>query len=121
MKRYSVQPRDQIFLKGYECLSFARNMGKNIGKNLISKYIQKLLYHAKQSAMDALKTASQRAIQKTAEATGVLVENEIAGKITRASNTSHRIIQKQMKNKILKEGYISPKERQKIIDDLRLI
>ena len=34
MMRYSVQPRDQIFVKGYGFLSFAKNMGKNIGKNL---------------------------------------------------------------------------------------
>ena len=33
MKRYSVQPRDQIFVKGYGFLSFAKNMDRNIGKN----------------------------------------------------------------------------------------
>ena len=38
-----------------------RNTGKNISKNLTSKYIQELLHHAKQSATDALKTASKRA------------------------------------------------------------
>ena len=42
---YSVQPRDRTFVKGYWCLSFAKNMGKNIGenvnKNLSSKYSQK--------------------------------------------------------------------------------
>ena len=32
--RYSVQPRDRIFVKGYGFLSFAKNMGKNIGKNI---------------------------------------------------------------------------------------
>ena len=59
MTRYSVQPRDQIFVKGYGFLSFAKNMGKNIGKNisknLSGKYSQKLLDHAKRSATDALK------------------------------------------------------------------
>ena len=34
MTRYSVQPRDRIFLKGYEFLPFAKNMGENIGKNI---------------------------------------------------------------------------------------
>ena len=29
--RYSVQPRDRIFVKGYGFLSFAKNVGKNIG------------------------------------------------------------------------------------------
>ena len=66
MTRYSVQPRDRIFVKGYGFLSFAKNMGKNIGKNiskkLSSKYCQKLLDHAKKSATDAVKTASKRAI-----------------------------------------------------------
>ena len=39
MMRYSVQPRDQIFVKGYGFLSFAKNMGKNIGKNLSKNLI----------------------------------------------------------------------------------
>ena len=45
MIRYSVQPRDRIFVKNYEFLSVAKNMGtnvgKNISKNLSSKYSQK--------------------------------------------------------------------------------
>ena len=49
---YSVQPRDQVFVKGYGFLSFAKNMGKNIGKNLSrnlsSRYSQKHLHHAEQ-------------------------------------------------------------------------
>ena len=34
MTRYSVQLEDQIFVKGYGFLSFARNMGKNVGENI---------------------------------------------------------------------------------------
>ena len=68
MQPYSVQPRYQIFVKGYEFFSFARNMGKNVCKNinkgLSSKYSQKLHDHAKQSATDTLKTASKRIIEK---------------------------------------------------------
>ena len=68
MIRYSVQPKDQIFVKGYGFLSYAKNMGKNIGKNisknLSAKYSQKLFDHAKQSTTDALKTSSKRVIQK---------------------------------------------------------
>ena len=33
MTRYLVQPRDQILVKGYEFLCFAKNMAKNVGKN----------------------------------------------------------------------------------------
>ena len=54
MIRYSIQPRNRIFVKGYGFLSFARNMGKNISKDLSGKYSQKLFNHAKQSATDAL-------------------------------------------------------------------
>ena len=34
MTRNSVQPRDRIFVKGHEFLTFARNMNKNFGKNI---------------------------------------------------------------------------------------
>ena len=75
--RYSVHPRERILGKGYGFLSFAKKMGKNIGKNISKivsgKYSQKRLDHAKQSATDAFKAASKRAIPKTAEATGDLM------------------------------------------------
>ena len=32
MRRYSVQPRDRIFVKGYEFLSLAKNVGKSLVK-----------------------------------------------------------------------------------------
>ena len=54
MVRYSAQPRDRIIVKGYEFLSFAKNMGKNITGNFSGKYSQKLLDHTKQSATDAI-------------------------------------------------------------------
>ena len=58
MTRYSAQPRDRIFVKGYGFLSFGENMrnniGKNISKNLSSKYSQKLLDNGKQSGIDDL-------------------------------------------------------------------
>ena len=76
--RYSTEPRDRIYVKGYGFLSFAKNMGKSLS----NKYGQKLLDSAKKSTTDAIKTASKRAIQKTAEATGDLIGNKIADKIT---------------------------------------
>ena len=76
--RYPIEPRDRIYVKGYGLLSFA----KNKGKTLINKYGQKLLDSAKKSTMDAIKSASKRAIKKTAEATGDLIRNKIFDKIT---------------------------------------
>ena len=34
MTRYSIKSRDRIFIKGYEFLFFAKNIGKNLNKNL---------------------------------------------------------------------------------------
>ena len=82
--RYSIEPIDRIYIKGYGFLSFAKNMGKTLS----SKYIQKLLDSAKKSTTDTIKTASKRAIQKTAEATGNLIGNKIADKITSVSKKS---------------------------------
>ena len=41
--RYSIEPRDRIYVKGYGFLSFAKNMGKNLS----NKCGQKLLDSAK--------------------------------------------------------------------------
>ena len=79
--RYSIEPRDRIYVKGYGFLAFA----KNIGKHLSNKYSQKLIDTAKKSTTDAIKTAFKRAIQKTTEATGDLIGNKIADKITNIS------------------------------------
>ena len=60
---YSIEPRDERYVKGYGYLSVA----KTIGKNITNKYSQNLVDSAKKSAIDAVKTASKRAIQKTAK------------------------------------------------------
>ena len=81
--------------------------------------------HAKQSTRDAFKTASKRAIQKTAEATVDLICNKVANKIIKVSkilqqNNSVTVTNEHDKE-ILKERYISPEESQKIIDGMRLM
>ena len=121
MIRYSVQTRDRIFVKGYGFLCFTKNTGKNIGKN-ISKNLSRT-NHAKRSATNALKIASKRIIPKTAEATGDLTTNKTAHKITIFSNYSQQNNSETVTNEhdkeIPKEKYISPEEKQEIIDDLR--
>ena len=81
--RYSIEPRDRIYVKRYGFLTFAKNLGK-IESN---KYGQKLIDSAKKSNKIAIKTAWKRAIQK-AEATGDLIGNKIPDKITSASKKS---------------------------------
>ena len=85
--RYSIEPRERRYVKGYGFLSFARNIGTHaakVAKTMSNKYRQKLVDTAKKSAADAIKTASKRAIQKTAETTGYLIGNKITDKITSA-------------------------------------
>ena len=84
---------------------------------------KKLVDTAKKSPTDAIKTASKRAIQKAAEATGDLVGNKIEDKITSVSKKSTkklRTIDGDVELTTHKR-YISPEERQQIIDELRLI
>ena len=91
-------------------------------KNISSKYSQKLVDRAKKFATDAIKTLSKTEIQKTAEATGDLISNKIADKITSVSKKSSKELHSnEANNEIPKERYISPQERQQIIDELRLI
>ena len=81
--RHSIEPRHRIYVKGYRFMSFARSMGNKYGKKLVDT--------AKKSATDAIKTASERAIQKTGEATGDLIGNKITDKISVSKKKSTKI------------------------------
>ena len=54
--------------------------------------VRNFLIVLKKSTTDAIKTASKRAIQKTAEATGYLNGHKIADKIISVLKNHHRII-----------------------------
>ena len=54
--RYSIEPRDIRYVKGYGFSSFA----KKIDKNISSKYSQKLVDSAKKSATKAKKAGSKK-------------------------------------------------------------
>ena len=93
---------------------------KNIGRNLSNKYDQKLFDTAKKSTKDTIKIASKRAAQETAEATGDLIGNEIADKVTSISKKPVKelpIYDQDVEITTHKKRYISPEERQQIIDD----
>ena len=85
---------------------------------------KKLVDTAKKFVPDAIKTASKRAIQKTAEITDDLVGNEIADKITSVSKKSTKklpTIDEDVELNAHKKRCISPEGRQQIINELRLI
>ena len=62
-----------------------------------------------------LKLLVKKKLKETAKVTGDLIGNKIADKITVKPHNKDEVI-----NGIPKERYISPKERQKIIDELKL-
>ena len=118
--RYSIESRDRVYVKGYGFMTFARSMSNKYGK--------KLVYTAKKSAKDAINTTCKRAIQKTAEVTGDLVGNKTADKITSISkkksdnnNNNNNNDDDDVKLTTPNKRYISPEERQQIIDELRLV
>ena len=71
--RYSTELKYRKYVKGYGFLSFAGVFGNKYGKNLMDT--------ATKTGIDAVKTASQWVVQKTAEAMGDLIGNKIADKI----------------------------------------
>ena len=79
------------------------------------KYGKKLIDTATKTGIDAAKTASKRVVQKTAEAKGYLIRNEMGNKITSLGKTKSK-----EKEDERQEIYIPPEKRQLIIDDLRL-
>ena len=101
--RYSIEPRERRFVKEYGFMSFARNFN--------DKYSKSLMDLSKTFA----KTAGKKILKETAKATGDLIGNKITDKITAKPHNKNEVI-----NGIPKERYISPKERQKIINELKL-
>ena len=88
-------------------MSFARKFG--------DKYRKKLMDTATSKGINDAKTASKRVVQKTAEATGHLIGNKIADKITSIDKPKEK-----EKTNNTEEIYIPPENRQQIIDGLRL-
>ena len=62
-----------------------------------------------------LKLLVKKILKETSKATGDLIGSQIADKITAKPHNKDEVI-----NGIPKERYIFPKERQKIIDELKL-
>ena len=95
--RYSLEPRYRRYIKGYGFLSSARKFrdkyGKKVmdtatkteikpGKKFKDKYDKNLKDTAKEQGTNFAKTAGTKIVQTSAEATGDLIGNKIADKIT---------------------------------------
>ena len=67
--RYSIEPRERRFVKGYGFMSFDRNFNDKYSKSLID------------ASKTFAKTAGKKILKETAKATGDLTGNKIADKI----------------------------------------
>ena len=95
--RYSTELRFIKYVKEYGFLSFARKF--------VNKYGKKLIDTATKTGIDAAKTALQRVVQKTVEATRDLIGYKIADKITSTGKSKS-----DDKTKKAGEIYISPEK-----------
>ena len=91
--RHSLEPEYRKYVKGYGFLSFARNFGDKYGKKLMntsiktgtnfnSKYGKKLTDTAIKTGKDFATITSKKIVPQSEEATGDLIGNKIADKIT---------------------------------------
>ena len=106
--RYSIEPGFRKYVKSNGFLSFAKKFDNKYGKKLIDT--------ATKTGMDAVKIASKKVVQTTAEVTGDLIGNKIADKITSIGKSKEKPKTKEKTEEI----YIQSEKRQQIIDDLRL-
>ena len=116
--RYSLEPTYRRYIKGF--LSFARKFGDKYGKRLMdtaakvgtNKYGKKIIDTTKKQGSEFAKTASKRIVPKSAEATGDLIGNKIADKITSLGKSKNK-----EKEASEEEIIIPPEKRQQIIND----
>ena len=111
-------------------MSFAKNMASKYGKKLFdksidvtkntsNKYGRDLLDKSMDIGKDFAKKAGKKVLDKSAEATGEMIGNKIADRITRkprnkAEKEDDRIMEETQ------ELIIPPEKRQQIIKDLKL-
>ena len=103
--RYSTEPKYKKYVEGYGFLSFVRKFGDKYGKKMDT---------ATKTGVDAAKTDFKIVVQKTAEATGDLIGNKIADKITSIGKRKSK--EKEDETNQRQEIYIPPEKRQQIID-----
>ena len=88
--RYSIEPRERRYVKGYGFMSFARNFSDKYSKSLMD--VRKTF----------AKTAGKKILKETAKATGDLIGNKIADKITAKPSKNHmmKLLMKYQKKDI---------------------
>ena len=126
--RHSLEPSYRRYVQGQGFMSFAKNIGNKYGKKIFDKSMDvskkygkkhgnKLLDNSTSAGKDFAEIAGKKVLTKSAEATGDLIGNKIADRITRnkAQKEDDRIMEETQ------ELIISPEKSKEIIRDLKLL
>ena len=128
--RYSLEPRYRRYVQGQGFMSFAKNIGKKYGRKIFDKIIDvgkkygnkcgnKLLDNSISAGKGFAKIAGKKVLTKSAEATGDMIGNKIADRITKSSRSKAQKeddrIMEETQELIIPSG-----KREQIIRDLKL-
>ena len=128
--RYSLEPSYRKYVQGQGFISFAKNVGNKYGRKIFDKsidvikkygkkYGNKLLDNSISAGKDFAKIAGKKVLTKSAEATGDLIGNKIADRITKVSrNKAQKEYDRIMQE--TQELIIPPEKTEQIIKDLKL-
>ena len=94
--RYSLEPSYRRYVHGHGFMSFAKNIGNkygrkifdksiDVGKSMKKKYGKKILDNSLRAGKDFAKIAGKKVLTKSPEATGDLIGNKIADRITKST------------------------------------
>ena len=129
--RYSLEPRYRRYVQGQGFMSFAKNIENkygrkifdksiDVGKNINNKYGRKILDKSVYAGKDFAKIAGKKVLHKSAEATGELIGNKIADRITKSSrNKAQKEDDRIMEE--TQELIIPQEKREQRIRDLKLL
>ena len=109
--RYSLEPNYRKYVQGQGFMSFAKNTGNKYGRKIFDKSID--------TSKDFAKIAGKKVLHKSAEATGEMIGNKVADRITKSSrNKAQKEDDRIMEE--TQEIYIPPEKREQIIRNLKL-
>ena len=124
--RYSLEPHYRRYVQGQGFMSFARNIGSKYGKKIFDvsksmkkKYGKEILDNSLSAGKDFAKIAGKKVLDKSAKATGDLIGNKIADRITKSARNKEQ----KEDDRIMEETQeiiIPPEKREQIIRDLKL-
>ena len=116
--------------KGKDLCFFGRSIGNiygrkifdkslDVGKSMKRKYGKKILDNSLNAGKDFAKIAGKKVLTKSAEATGDLIGNKIADRLTKSTrNKTQKEDDRIMEE--TQEVIIPPEKREQIIKDLKL-